>query len=263
MKLQNKFIIIVPVYNAQSYILPCIISILNQSFDDLGIIIRDDLSTDNTRDIIKNYFSLSNNQSVHNFNFKGRDIIYVENDNKLYPCGNTYESVLNFVEYKNSIIGVVDGDDKLIDNKAIEKIFKVYEEKKVWLVWSQHKPSSGQPGFSKNLPSDNEIYSSRNYWSVSHFRTSVAGLYFKIDKSDLIDPFDNLSYFKFCGDAAFLFPFIEMSGNEKSFFLNEVFYHYTDNAPLNEHNKDRNTAMKYGSFVRNNSKKYKKLQSIN
>ena len=75
----------------------------------------------------------------------------------------------------------------------------------------------------------------------------------------MIDPFDNSGYYKFCGDAAFLFPFIEMSGNEKSFFLNEVFYHYTDNSPLNEHNKNVQSAITYGNFIRQKGNRYKKL----
>jgi glycosyltransferase involved in cell wall biosynthesis len=45
MKLDNKFIIIVPVYNAKDLIVECLSSIISQDFDDL-VIIRDDISTD-------------------------------------------------------------------------------------------------------------------------------------------------------------------------------------------------------------------------
>lgn len=259
MKLKNKFVIIIPVYNAENLILQCIVSVLNQTFDDVGIIIRDDLSTDKSREIIRNYFNLSSDKNEHFFEYKNKNIIYVENKEKLYPCGNTYESVINYVDNENTIIGVVDGDDKLLTNFALSKIFSTYEKNDVWMVWSQNKPSSGQPGFSKHLPSDDIIYTSRNYWSVSHFRTQKSFLFSNLNKEDLIDPFDKSCYYKFCGDAAFLFPFIEMCGNNKCHFLNEVLYTYNDNLPLNEHNKDVHKAITYGNYIRQNGKKYSKL----
>jgi glycosyltransferase involved in cell wall biosynthesis len=56
MKLDNKFIIIVPVYNAKDLIVECLSSIISQDFDDLGVIIRDDISTDGTNTIINDFF---------------------------------------------------------------------------------------------------------------------------------------------------------------------------------------------------------------
>ena len=43
--------VIVPAYNAESFIVPCIESILNQSFRDLELILVDDGSTDRTAEI--------------------------------------------------------------------------------------------------------------------------------------------------------------------------------------------------------------------
>lgn len=257
LKLSNKFIIIIPTFNVESYILECLDSVLNQDLNDVGIIIRDDISTDNTKNVIKNFLNIS--KEIEKLRYNTKDILYIENSKKLYPCGNTYESVINYVDNDNSIIGVVDGDDKLLDTSALTKIYNLYQSGKFWMVWSQNKPSSGQPGFSKNLPSDDVIYTSRNYWSVSHFRTQKSFLFSKLNKEDLIDPFDKSCYYKFCGDAAFLFPFIEMCGNNKCHFLNEVLYTYNDNLPLNEHNKDVHKAITYGNYIRQHGKKYSKL----
>lgn len=259
MKLKNKFVIVIPTYNVENLIVQCLVSVFNQNLEDVGVIIRDDLSTDKTRNIIRNYFDITGDTNKFLFSFKNKNVLYIENDKKLYPCGNTYESVIEHVENDDAIIGVVDGDDRLLSEFSLEKINSIYEEKNVWMVWSQNKPSSGQPGFSKNLPSDEIIYSNRNYWSVSHFRTQKKFLFTNLNKKDLIDPFDDKSYFKFCGDAAFLFPFIEMCGNEKCFFLNEILYMYNDNLPLNEHNKDVQKAITYGNYIRQYGKKYSKI----
>lgn len=53
--MNNKVSVIVPIYNASKYLSRSIESILNQSYDNLEIILIDDCSTDNSKDIIKNY----------------------------------------------------------------------------------------------------------------------------------------------------------------------------------------------------------------
>lgn len=260
LKLKNKFIIIVPVFNAKDLIEDCLLSLVSQDFDDLGIIIRDDISTDGTDTAIKQLLGVNENNSIINFN--GKDILFIRNEKKMYPVGNTYDSVINYVDNSEAIIGVVDGDDKLISSKAVSKIFEIYEQKKVWLVWTQHVKTLGGNGESKPLPSDEIIYSNRNYWSVTHFRTSKAKLFHHLNIDDLKDPFVEESFYTFAGDAAFLYPFCEMCGNEKSYFLNEPLYLYNNNLPSNEHNKNLNNAIKYGMHIRNNGNRYNKLNEL-
>ena len=47
--------IIIPMYNAEKYIGDCLDSILAQTFDDYEVIVVDDASTDNSRDIVTSY----------------------------------------------------------------------------------------------------------------------------------------------------------------------------------------------------------------
>lgn len=51
----KKISIIIPAYNVENYIKPCLDSILTQTFKNLEIIIVDDGSSDNTYDICKQY----------------------------------------------------------------------------------------------------------------------------------------------------------------------------------------------------------------
>lgn len=51
----NKFSIIVPVYNTESYLVRCLDSILNQTYDNYEIIIVNDGSTDGSKKIITDY----------------------------------------------------------------------------------------------------------------------------------------------------------------------------------------------------------------
>lgn len=50
-----KVSIMVPVYNAHSFIKECIESILNQSYSNIELVVSDDCSTDGTQDILRNY----------------------------------------------------------------------------------------------------------------------------------------------------------------------------------------------------------------
>jgi len=51
----SKVSIIVPVYNTEKYIEKCLKSLLNQTLKDIEIIVIDDGSTDNSKNIIKNF----------------------------------------------------------------------------------------------------------------------------------------------------------------------------------------------------------------
>lgn len=53
--MNNKVSVIVPIYNASKYLSRSIESILNQSYENLEIILIDDCSTDNSKEIIKKY----------------------------------------------------------------------------------------------------------------------------------------------------------------------------------------------------------------
>lgn len=51
----SKFSIIVPVYNTEDYLARCLDSILSQTYDDYEVIIVNDGSTDNSKNIISDY----------------------------------------------------------------------------------------------------------------------------------------------------------------------------------------------------------------
>ena len=48
-----KVSIIIPVYNARLFIKECLVNCMNQTFEDIEIIVVDDKSTDNTVDLVK------------------------------------------------------------------------------------------------------------------------------------------------------------------------------------------------------------------
>ena len=263
--LHNKFIVIIPCFNAETTIKDSILSVLEQDFNDLGIIIRNDGSSDLTDQIIKDIFGIDVNGFEFYIKYKTRDVIYIKNTKKLYAGGNTYDSVIQFVNNPYSIIGIVDGDDYLLTVDAVSTVYHAYMNNPgKWLIWSQHasreRDKWNMVGYSKPVPPDEVIYSSRKYWAISHFRTCLAGLFNLIDPNDLADPLNLSHYAKVCGDASFLYPIMELCGNKRSLFLNLMLYYYNDGIPSNDYQVYRSEIEFYRSYFEN-KKQYKQLES--
>lgn len=66
--------IIVPVYNVEKYLIPCIDSILAQSFPDFELILVDDGSTDSCPDICDEYAMLDNRITVFHQKNQGQSV---------------------------------------------------------------------------------------------------------------------------------------------------------------------------------------------
>ncbi|MFR4319285.1 MAG: glycosyltransferase family 2 protein [Eubacterium sp.] len=59
--MMNELIsVVIPVYNAEKYIKRCLNSIMNQTYDNLQIVVVNDGSTDDTKKILEEY---SNNDN--------------------------------------------------------------------------------------------------------------------------------------------------------------------------------------------------------
>jgi glycosyltransferase involved in cell wall biosynthesis len=129
----NDLSIIVPAYNVENYIQDCIDSILNQQTNyKYQIIIVNDGSTDQTKNILETYdsytqitvihqenkgFSGSRNTALDNIN--GRYVMFVDSDDKLYDV-NSIQKLLD-VAYKNNLDIVEGGYSAFSENKVIQE----------------------------------------------------------------------------------------------------------------------------------------------
>lgn len=103
----NFFSIIVPIYNIENYLPKCIESIINQNFNDYELILVDDGSTDNSKDICY----------IYKENYKNIKYFYKKNgglsDARNFGIDKSNGKYLIFL----------DGDDFLVDGSLI----KMYE----------------------------------------------------------------------------------------------------------------------------------------
>lgn len=155
-----KVSVIVPVYNLESYIEKCILSIQSQTLKDIEIIIVNDGSTDKTGEIIKKLASqdirikIINKQNggilaARGSGFeaaKGEYILYIDGDDWIENdcCEVLYKAVIKnksdmvicdfYEEYDNKTLQVSSGDFKKINaNEYMRSYFKGQIRSYVWI----------------------------------------------------------------------------------------------------------------------------------
>ena len=113
-----KVDILLATYNGEKYIKEQVESILNQTYENIQIIISDDCSTDNTRQVLKEY---ENNEKIKVF-YQEKNLGYVKN----------FEFLLKQV--KSNLYMLSDQDD-VWKKEKVEKFVEKIESEKLDLVF--------------------------------------------------------------------------------------------------------------------------------
>lgn len=134
MKINKKFCIVTSFYNQEHRIINCIEHSLAQDFEDLGLILYSDGSTDTSHTKILSYFpSLELVEGYTNLWHtisNGVEVLYKRSSER-NTCAsyNIQQMVKNHIENDDCIIGIVDGDDYLNKKDACSvhyNAFKVF-----------------------------------------------------------------------------------------------------------------------------------------
>ena len=139
-----KISVIIPAYNHEMYIHDAIESVLEQTFNDLELIIINDGSTDKTEDVILEYndprisYIAQSNRGAHATINRGIDLakgdyIAILNSDDVYHA-NRMEKCLRYLEKNNNLSGVftkvqgIDEEGMPVENKKTPNI-------QAWLKW--------------------------------------------------------------------------------------------------------------------------------
>lgn len=106
------FKIIIPNYNNEKWLDKCLSSIMNQTYKDYEVIVIDDLSTDNSLEIIRKY-----------------PVKLIQADHKVYNGGARNIGIR--LETNKPYTMFLDSDDWLYDNEVLEKIANRLKENPV------------------------------------------------------------------------------------------------------------------------------------
>ena len=230
-------IILTTSYNCEKFVEKSLLSIMGQRFKDFKCYITDDLSTDNTVDVIRNTIS-------------GDDrFILIENKQKMYQPGN-YDQVIRGLDIPDNEICVeIDGDDWLPNSNVLSFINDVYKDENVWMTSGSFKYHDGRPGFAN--PPKNFTNIRKQTFTLSHMRTWKSWLWKKIKEEDLKDISGN--YWSVAGDLSFMYPMLEMSGEKHFKYISETLYIYNESNPINDHKVNMPKVSSTVNVIRNKS----------
>lgn len=236
-------------YNSPKYVFKCIESLKMQSFKKWKCYITNDCSTDGSEKYIEYLIK------------DDKRFVLINNKTKQWQTGNYYQIVHRPEIKKEDICITVDGDDWLPDGNVFDRVLSYYDDGKTWMTFGQFLFYQGnglqmKPGFSYK---PNPFSSARTAaWTSTHLRTFKAGLFRKIKKEDLLHP--NGGFIDMAGDVACFSPCLEMSGEDRVKYVNDINYIYNTETTLNEFKTDLNNSMVCSRIVASRPR-YKRIES--
>jgi glycosyltransferase involved in cell wall biosynthesis len=113
---QPKVSVMIPTYNQAKYIYNTVISVINQDYDNLEIVISDDASTDNTEAVVRKII----NETPE------RDIKYIKRTENIGNIANYHDTLQNVIT--GDYVLNLDGDDFFIDMTYIRSCVELIEQ---------------------------------------------------------------------------------------------------------------------------------------
>ena len=149
----NKIVAVVVTYNRKDLLIECLEHLFNQTYDTFDILIIDNHSTDQTKDVIENY--LDNPR-----------IIYKDTGSNLGGAGGFQYGIKEAYNLKYDYVWLMD-DDSLPKPEALLKLVEAYEEldhpgflssKVLWTDGELCKINIQRSSLTKNITEFNEKY---------------------------------------------------------------------------------------------------------
>lgn len=247
-----RFLIYTAGYNCAGYVERCLRSVESQTCRNYTHIIVDDASTDDT---------WSNIQK-----FKGPQAAACRNDRNLKW---TETALRHLHPADEDVVVILDLDDFFACDTALETLRDAYARNQCWLTYGNccehHRvprtrlarmirrclgPFGKPKGLCRPLP--DRVVAERGFrqmnFATSHVRTFKGFLWNAIRPEDLLDWTGH--YPPMAGDAATMFPMLDMCAPGKIVFVPEVLYAYNTANPLNDHKISRELQLRLELWFR-------------
>jgi glycosyltransferase involved in cell wall biosynthesis len=213
----NNIYVISTGRNAGDFVVNCIESVKAQTLLPTEHMIIDDMSDDNTRDILMNYLG-SGEYSCLNIRFSSV---------RKYRLLNLYEYITT--KDPEDIVCIVDSDDWLAHDDVLKVVKSKFEsDEKLEYVYSRYSLSTGEEGGSSRIYDGWEPYSGR--WITSHMCSIRVKALQRIPVSNFLDW--NNQWFKIATDHAMILPIAhklkQLHGDYSAIgFIDEPLYVHT------------------------------------
>lgn len=232
----NKFVFVTPAYNCQDSIRQTIFSVLAQSYVDWRMVIYDDMSTDQTAQVVED---ISKSLQL------GDKLTVVSRNEKFGEVRNTVDAVNEISD--REIVCRLDGGDWLTENDALYVINQAYGQEDPAVLWTMHRWAyTGHNISAPLLPVYANVY--EHPWVSSHLKTFRRDAMYGINIENYKDA-EGTWITIGCDQAVFL-PMLHKAllDDRKRLFLPVVCYHYNINLDNPElFTCDRSKIQKYSA----------------
>ena len=245
-----KFHFVIPGFNASKWLPQCLNSIKRQQYDNYSVTYIDDLSTDNSVEIVSELFDGDERYQVK------------ANKSKKYALKNISETIDNLNASHTDVIIVLDADDWLASPDVLSYLNHFYQKNQCWMTYGSYMYyPMGEVGLEPSEYPEETILNNEyreDTWRASHLRTFKKSLWDKIDQKDFVD--NDGDYYKMSYDQAMMLPMLEMSG-EKANYISEILHVYNRANVLNVDKIKQGE--QYKTMLRIRAKnKYKRISKI-
>lgn len=163
-------------------------------------------------------------------------IVITRNRQRLYPMENIVRAIRRSRAEPEDVIVILDGDDWLITDRALERIAAEYEDADCWMTYGSWISNvEGHPGRWPAYADGADFRSER--WLGTAVRTWKKWLFDVIDGDDLRDRQGR--YFRVTEDLACMFPMLEMATTRRARHIAEPLMLYNR---LSHHDPKRRLA---------------------
>lgn len=233
-KRKNHFKLIITTYNPGiEFLKKCLKSILIQTYKNYKVIIVDDASTKESKEIknLLKYYKLK-------YNFE-----YIQTKENKGPCYSRDLAIHSSNLDDEDILVLIDGDDELYDKYVLEKLNNYYSNEDILITFGNYvrKLKNGiiekRTRLNKRKINLKRLIKKKAFrkspFFFSHLKTCKYKLYKKINKEDLKDEKGN--FIRSATDIAIMYPMLEMAG-DKIKFIEDKMYKYTYDHEESFHN---------------------------
>lgn len=232
------FLVLSPVWNAADWVRRCLDSVRGQTYPHIRHFWVDDASSDGTTGILRREVPLG-------------DLLL--NQERRFSAYNVWYALTGCIE-EDCLVGLLDGDDWLLDRNAVEQM--VAQHARYDVVWSSHLiyeyDSEGlmQRRRENNNPLHRRAGEVRQLsWQPTHFFSFRRKDFLKIKPTDFQT--EAGTWFEAMYDMALAVPLIEMAGWERCCYLPKPLYVYNRLRPDNDDKVRRELQRQLEEVIRN------------
>jgi len=225
---EKKIVLVSCCYNVESSIIKTLDSIFSQQYDNFRVILVNDASTDQTKNLIDSYIE------------KIKDIKTIQckvhhNEIRHRKLANLYK-VIHECD-PDEIVFLLDGDDWLVHDQVLARINTYYDDSSIWMTFGDYENypayvaknwGVAEGSYCSSVSDDviEQLLYRKKPFVYMHPRTFYAWLFHQVHLGDLITekiPGFVGDFFPACNDLAMFFPMVELAGPHVQ-FIDEILY---------------------------------------